>query len=111
MSLLRKALAVMVKDLRVVAQDRAYLISMLVFPLLITFMNASIFAGGESGIHLPVAFSNQDNGAYGARVSEILQGIKEIELSALDTSEAANGQVIEGKSLAHAVANFTLDGQ
>ena len=39
MDTIRKALAVMAKDLRVIAQDRAYVISMIIFPVLIALLN------------------------------------------------------------------------
>ena len=103
MDTIRKALAVMLKDLRVVSQDRAYLISMLIFPMLITFLNASIFGGTSESINLPVALVNQDSGAYGAALAEVMNNIPELDLAKLDSPTAANQAVTSGNSLAAVV--------
>ena len=103
MDTIRKALAVMLKDLRVVSQDRAYLISMLIFPMLITFLNASIFGGASESINLPVALVNQDSGAYGAALAEVMNNIPELDLAKLDSPTAANQAVTSGNSLAAVV--------
>jgi len=103
MDTIRKALAVMLKDLRVVSQDRAYLISMLIFPMLITFLNASIFGGASESINLPVALVNQDSGVYGAALAEVMNNIPELDLAKLDSPTAANQAVTSGNSLAAVV--------
>ena len=103
MDTIRKTLAVMAKDLRVVSQDRTYLISMLVFPVLITFLVASIFSSGSAGINLPVAVVNQDTGSYGAALTDIMQGIGELDLAKLDSPVVANEKVAGGNYLAAVV--------
>ena len=103
MDTIRKTLAVMAKDLRVVSQDRTYLISMLIFPVLITFLVASIFSSGSAGINLPVAVVNQDTGSYGAALTDIMQGIGELDLAKLDSPVVANEKVAGGNYLAAVV--------
>ncbi len=99
MDTLRKALAVMVKDLRVIATDRAFLISMILFPLVIAFMNAA-GGQGDEGIHMPVVAVNQDTGTYGASIIQILREIKEIELTESESTEAADEAVGNGEYMA-----------
>jgi ABC-2 type transport system permease protein len=100
MSAIRKALAVMVKDLRVVSRDRAYLISMLLFPLLVSFFSSSLGSGGGNGINLPVILSNQDSGAYGATVTQVLKSIDEINLTEASPSESVEENIADGTYLA-----------
>ena len=102
MNAIRKALAVMVKDLRVVSKDRAYLISMLIFPLLVSFLNASMNPAG-TGIHLPVAMANQDAGGYGASIVQVLENIGELELAKVDSPDAAEESIAAGEYLAAVV--------
>lgn len=99
MDAIRKALAVMAKDLRVVSQDRAYVISMIIFPVLIALLN-SMSSGGSQGIHLPVIIVNQDSGEYGLIISNVLEQIPELDLERLDTPDQAEQEVASGGPLA-----------
>jgi ABC-2 type transport system permease protein len=97
MDAIRKALAVMMKDLRVVTQDRAYLISMLIFPILVGILNAAMNPGGKTEINLPVALVNQDQGAYGESITQVLENINEFSLTKLDTPVAAEEKIGAGE--------------
>jgi len=99
MNVIRKALAVMAKDLRVIAQDRAYVISMFIFPVLIALLN-SMGSGGSQGIHLPVVLVNQDKGEYGAAILNVLEQIPELDVERLDAPDQAEQQVASGGHLA-----------
>jgi ABC-2 type transport system permease protein len=98
-----KALAVAQKDLQVFLKDRAAAIAMLIVPLIIGFFSAAMFGGGQGSIHLPVVVVNQDRGAYGQSIVEVLSGITEVELTPLDSPTAAEQQVLAGDSLAAVV--------
>jgi ABC-2 type transport system permease protein len=100
MDAIRKALAVMVKDPRVVSQDRGYLISMLIFPIIISFLNAAMNPGGDKGINLPMVVINQDTGVYGASIAKILGSIEQLKLSEMDLPAAAEEKVARGEYLA-----------
>ena len=99
MNVIRKALAVMAKDLRVIAQDRAYVISMFIFPVLIALLN-SMGSGGSQGIHLPVVLVNQDKGEYGTAILNVLEQIPELDVERLDAPDQAEQQVASGGHLA-----------
>ncbi len=98
-----KALAVALKDLQVFITDRAALIAMLLVPLVIGFFSTAMAGGGEGSIHLPVVVVNQDDGAYGISIVDVLSGIDEVDLTQLDTPSAAEQQVARGDSLAAVV--------
>ena len=97
MDAIRKALAVMIKDLRVVVQDRAYVISMLIFPLIIGVLNAAMNPGGKTEINLPVALVNQDSGVYGQSITQVLEGIDEFSLTKLDSPADAEAKIGAGE--------------
>jgi ABC-2 type transport system permease protein len=104
-----KALAVAQKDLQVFLKDRGAALAMLIVPLVIGFFSASLYGGGQGGIHLPVVVVDQDSGAYGQSIVEVLSGIGEVDLTQLDSPAAAEQQVARGDSLAAVVIpiNFT----
>lgn len=99
MDAIRKALAVMIKDLRVVAQDRAYVVSMLIFPIVIGILNAAMNPGGKTEINLPVALVNQDQGMYGEAITQVLESINEFSLTELDSPTAADEKISAGQYL------------
>ncbi len=103
MDILYKALAVALKDLQVFLTDRAAVIAMLLVPLVIGFFSTAMAGGGEGGIHLPVVVVNQDNGAYGKSIVDVLSGIDEMDLTQLDSPPAAEQQVAHGDFLAAVV--------
>lgn len=109
MDAIRKALAVAFKDLQVLASDRAYVLSMVVFPLVVAGLNAAMWGGEESAIQLPAILVNQDSGPYGETLANALESIKEIALTTLDTPAAAEAQMADGKHLAAVLipANFS----
>ncbi len=76
-----KALAVALKDLQVFLTDRGAAIAMLLVPLVVGFFSASMYGGGEGGVHLPVVVVNQDGGAYGESIVSVLSGIAEVVTS------------------------------
>ena len=99
MDVIRKALAVAAKDLRVIFADRGFIIPMFLVPLLVGLFSAAVFGGGDSTIQLPVIIVNQDEGPYGQSITKVLQGIAEIELSELDAPAVAKGRVATGESM------------
>jgi ABC-2 type transport system permease protein len=99
MDVIRKTLAVMAKDLRVIAQDRAYVISMFIFPVLIALLN-SMSSGGSQGIQLPVVLVNQDSGGYGAAILNVLEQIPELDSQRMEAPDQAEQQVASGGPLA-----------
>ncbi len=106
-----KALAVALKDLQVFLTDRGAAIAMLLVPLVVGFFSASMYGGGEGGVHLPVVVVNQDGGAYGESIVSVLSGIAEVDLSELDSSAAAEQRVASGEHVAAVVIpiDFTRD--
>ncbi len=58
------ALAIALKDLKLLARDRAGFFWVLLFPLLIALFFGSIFAGGESRAPMPIALVDQDRSAF-----------------------------------------------
>jgi len=100
MDAIRKALAVAAKDLRVVSGDRAYVLTMFLVPIIVGFFNAAMHSGGSSTINLPTIIANQDSGFYGESIVEILDEIKEVELTSADTPNDAEEQVRNGTALA-----------
>lgn len=100
MDVIRKALAVAGKDLRVIFADRGFMIPLFLVPLLVGLFSAAVFGGGDSTIHLPVIVVNQDVGPYGQSITKVLQSIAEIELSEQETAVTAEGRVATGESMA-----------
>ena len=98
-----KALAVALKDLQVFLKDRAAALTMLIFPVIMGAFSAAMFGGGQAGIHLPVVVVNQDSGAYGQTIVDVMSGIAEVELTQLDSPTTADQQVAAGESLAAVV--------
>lgn len=99
MDTIRKALAVMVKDLKVLSSDRGFLISMVIFPLIVAFINGAANPAGQ-GINIPVIVVNQDTGTYGATISQILKEINELELSESNSPDEADEKVGNGEFIA-----------
>jgi ABC-2 type transport system permease protein len=98
-----KTLAVALKDLQVFLKDRAAALTMLLFPVIIGAFTAAMNSGGQADIHLPVVVVNQDSGAYGQTIVDVLSGIAEVELTQLDSPTAAEEQVARGDNLAAVV--------
>ena len=109
MDTIRKALAVAVKEIQVFAKDRVWMITMLAVPLAVGAMNSAMQGDGSGDFHLPVIAVNQDAGAYGESIAEILANIEQIDLAESDSPATAEEQVRTGQVLAAVIipADFT----
>ncbi|MGW8225338.1 MAG: ABC transporter permease [Anaerolineales bacterium] len=95
-------LAVAGKELRLLVADRGLLAILLLLPILL----GSLFAGlnlmlateeGDPNILLDVILVNQDSGTFGSEISKSIQAIDQLNVTIIDTVEAAEQQVSEGK--------------
>jgi len=110
MDTIRKALAVMVKELQIIfLGDRGTLIGLFVMPLAIAILSGAVFGGEESPINIPVVVVNQDAGGYGDSIVEVLKDIKEISLESQAIPAEAEGKVAVGEFMAAVIipSNFT----
>jgi ABC-2 type transport system permease protein len=95
-------LAVAGKELRLLFADRGLLAILLLLPILL----GSLFAGlnlmlateeGDPNILLDVILVNQDSGTFGSEVAKSIRSIDQLNVKIIDTVEAAEQQVSEGK--------------
>jgi len=95
-------LAVAGKELRLLFADRGLLAILLLLPILL----GSLFAGlnlmlateeGDPNILLDVILVNQDSGTFGSEISKSIRAIDQLNVKIIDTVEAAEQQVSEGK--------------
>lgn len=100
MDAIRKAFAVAGINLRLIMSDRGYMVAMFIVPLIVGFFSSAVSGGGDGGINLPVVLVNQDTGAYGEAISDILGQVEEIDLLELDATNAAEERVKSGEHLA-----------
>lgn len=110
MDTIRKMLAVMIKDLQVIAfGDRGVLVSIFVIPFAIAMLSGAIFAGEESEINIPVIVVNQDAGGYGDAIVEVLKDIKELSLEIQDKPSGVEERVAGGEVMGAVIipVNFT----
>jgi ABC-2 type transport system permease protein len=87
------------------------MITMFLVPLIVGLFSSAVFGGGDGGINLPVVLVNQDTGAYGEAIGDILEQIEEIDLLELDAPGAAEERVKSGERLAAVIIPlaFTQD--
>ena len=111
MDAIRKVFAVAGINLRLITSDRGYMITMFLVPLIVGFFSSAVSGGGDGGINLPVVLVNQDTGAYGEAIGDILEQIEEIDLLELDAPGAAEERVKSGERLAAVIIPlaFTQD--
>jgi ABC-2 type transport system permease protein len=101
MDIIRKTLAVVLKDLQILAfGDRGTLFAIFILPIAITIFSGAIFGGEESSINIPVVVVNQDTGGYGDSIIEVLKDIQELNLKTAETPEAAEARVANGEFMA-----------
>jgi ABC-2 type transport system permease protein len=101
MELIRKVLAVTIKELLVIfTGDRGTLIGLFVLPLAISILSGAVFGGEASSIHIPVAVVNQDAGDYGDMIVEVLKDIKELSLDFQSAPAQAEDKVALGDFMA-----------
>jgi ABC-2 type transport system permease protein len=90
------------KDLRQIGRDRKVFIFLLVMPILFTLLFGFAFGGNQTDDpRLPVGLLNEDEGAMGQRLVELLQNSAVIRLD-METTDAADlqEQVDEGNLVA-----------
>ena len=101
MNAIRKALAVTLKDLQIIAfGDRGILISIFILPIAISIFAGAIFGGGDAGINIPVIVVNEDSGGYGDTIVEVLKNIEELSLQNTATISTAEEKVTTGEFMA-----------
>jgi ABC-2 type transport system permease protein len=92
------------KDLQIIFRDRGFLVIVLGLPLVFSVMFGSIYSrmgqANQEGVTFPVVLVNQDQGVFGRQIASILESVSVLEVTPLDSLEAARQQVIDSQALA-----------
>jgi ABC-2 type transport system permease protein len=109
MNALRNSLSVAWKDLQIILRDRGLLLIILLLPLafgtMLSLMYTSMYAksGSDEGLKIQVYLVDLDQGAYGAKVAQALEGIDLLVVEQLEGEagrQQADQAVAEGKRTA-----------
>lgn len=88
MSALRKAVAIALLTLRIMARDRTALVWRLLMPILMTVLVGSVFGSSAAGVRLPVAVGDDDDTAYSRLFAERLRQEPTVRLQVTTGDEA-----------------------
>ena len=100
---IRVALSAAWKDMQVIFKDRGLLAIIIGLPLVMSVLNSYVnqqMNASNEGVTFPVILVNQDDGLYGKQIESILETIDVLEITNLESSEAAIDQVRDSKVLA-----------
>jgi ABC-2 type transport system permease protein len=96
--MIRNALAIAWKDLRVLLKDRGQLAALFLMPLIFAFLFSRL--GGEGTTKFPVFLVNDDPGQYGAQVVNMLQSSELLSIEELETVAEADQKTADGEAVA-----------
>lgn len=102
---IRKTLAISWKELLVILKDRGLLAVLFILPLLFSTMLSIVnenLAGDDEGggITLSVSLVNEDDGAYGEQVENVLGQIPQLDITKASSASEVSGQVAKGELMA-----------
>ena len=101
------------KDLQILVKDRGFIAVIFFLPLIFSMLFGTVYqrAGqnNQENLTFPVALVNQDEGAYGQQITNILESVAVLDLTSFDLLEDARQKVIDSQALAAIVipANLT----
>lgn len=102
------------KDLQVIFKDTGLLIVIIGLPMVFAMLNGSLnqrLAEGSDDLSFPVVVVNQDKGAYGGQINDILKGIDVLDINELDNREAAEEVVRESDAVAAIILPVDLSNR
>jgi ABC-2 type transport system permease protein len=108
MNSIRNSLRMAKKDLKILFKDRGQLATIFGLPILLglvicgmyTVAGGSTKPSGEPRLVIKAWIVNEDQGAYGAQVVEVLDSIQMLRLTRSRTADAADAKIAEGEAAA-----------
>jgi ABC-2 type transport system permease protein len=101
---IRSIFSVAWKDLQILLRERGFLVIIIflpaVFSVLFGSLNQKSFDDAMASIKLPIALVNQDKGAFGEQIVNILTGIEALNIQTPDTDKAAEQLVRDSAVMA-----------